>query len=166
MVLDHLTVTTPWIHLPPSGRTGTSSEAKVKASGDCHGDQGWSEAYWPRICDSREICSDCLADRLKKGTAIFAKVARIVTLWYGSPTNKEVVSQMVEDTIHAWKSGIFDGTNVFQAGDACGATFVKCKPLDSEPSPVVTEQATKEEPARRQTPRQPKRLVCGSICPA
>lgn len=88
--------------------------AKVKASGDCHADQGWSEGYWRRIFHSRDICSDCLADRLKKGTAIFAKVARIVTRWDGTPTNKEVVPQMVEDTIHAWKSGIFEDTNVFQ----------------------------------------------------
>jgi hypothetical protein len=101
--------------------------------------------YWPRIFHSRDICSDCLADRLKKGTAIFAKVARIVTRWYGSRTNKEVVPQMIEDTIHAWKSGIFDGTNVFQAADASGAVFLKGKPLDAEPPLVVTEQATKEK---------------------
>jgi hypothetical protein len=31
---------------------------------------------------------------LETGTAMFAKIARIVTRWYGSPTNKDILPQM------------------------------------------------------------------------
>lgn len=80
---------------------------------------------------------------LEKGTAMFAKVARIVTRWYGSPTNKEVVPQMVEDTIYAWKSGTFEGTNVFQAADPGGATFLRQSTEVSQKS--TTDQAISDD---------------------
>ncbi|SCB37846.1 TraH family protein [Rhizobium hainanense] len=62
---------------------------------------------------------------LKEGTALFAKVARIVTHWYGSPTNKDILPQMVDDAIYAWKTGYFEGTEVFLAADPGGETFLR-----------------------------------------
>lgn len=69
--------------------------------------------------DMFEACSN-----LRMGTALFAKVARIVTKWYGRPTNNEVLPQMIDDTIYAWRTGVFEGTRVFQAEDPGGTTFI------------------------------------------
>lgn len=68
-------------------------------------------------------------ENLKRGTALFAKVARIVTKWYGSPTSREVMPQLIDDAIHAWRTGMFEGTQVFQADDPGGATFLRGKTL-------------------------------------
>lgn len=54
---------------------------------------------------------------LRKGTAMFAKVLRIVAKWYGNPTSKDVFPQIFEDAIYAWKTGEFEGVSVFQAED-------------------------------------------------
>lgn len=62
-------------------------------------------------------------ENLKLGTALFAKVARIVTRWYGSPTSPEVMPQLFEDAVYAWKTGLFEGEKVFQAADPGGAGF-------------------------------------------
>ncbi|CDM60328.1 MULTISPECIES: TraH family protein [Rhizobium] len=59
---------------------------------------------------------------LRKGTAMFAKVLRIVAKWYGgNPTSKDVFPKIVEDAIYAWKTGEFEGVRVFQAEDPEGA---------------------------------------------
>ncbi|CDN58504.1 Conjugal transfer protein TraH (plasmid) [Neorhizobium galegae bv. officinalis bv. officinalis str. HAMBI 1141] len=54
---------------------------------------------------------------LRKGTAMFAKVLRIVAKWYGNPKSKDVFPQIFEDAIYAWKTGEFEGVSVFQAED-------------------------------------------------
>ncbi|MBX4910934.1 MULTISPECIES: TraH family protein [Rhizobium] len=54
---------------------------------------------------------------LRKGTAMFAKVLRIVAKWYGNPTSKDVFPQIFEDAIYAWKTSEFEGLSVFQAED-------------------------------------------------
>lgn len=61
---------------------------------------------------------------LRVGTSVFAKVARIVTKWYGRPTKRELLPQLVDDTIYAWKTGTFEGDNVFRAQDPGGPTFL------------------------------------------
>lgn len=58
---------------------------------------------------------------LRKGTAMFAKVLRIVAKWYGNPTSKEVFPQIFEDAVYAWKTGEFEGVSVFQTEDPGGA---------------------------------------------
>ncbi|NTE84742.1 conjugal transfer protein TraH [Agrobacterium tumefaciens] len=68
-------------------------------------------------------------ENLKLGTALFAKVARIVTKWYGSPTSKDVLPQMFDDALYAWRTGEFEGAKVFQADDPGGATFLFAKDL-------------------------------------
>ena len=54
---------------------------------------------------------------LKMGTALFAKVYRIVMKWYGNPADKEVLPQVFDDAILAWQTGYFEGTAVFRAPD-------------------------------------------------
>jgi len=51
------------------------------------------------------------------GTALFAKVYRIVAKWYGNPTNKEALPQVFDDAIIAWQTGYFEGTAVFRTPD-------------------------------------------------
>ena len=49
---------------------------------------------------------------IRMGTALFAKVYRIVTKWYGNPTAKEVLPQLFDDAIIAWQTGYFEGVAV------------------------------------------------------
>ncbi|WP_425964532.1 TraH family protein [Rhizobium nepotum] len=56
-------------------------------------------------------------ENIKMGTALFAKVYRIVTKWYGNPPESEVLPQVFEDAIIAWQTGYFEGTAVFRAAD-------------------------------------------------
>jgi hypothetical protein len=73
-----------------------------------------------------------ICENLRMGTRMFAKVMRIVAKWYGNPKSDEVLPQIFEDAVFAWKSGEFEGTNVFLADDAA----VEWKP------PGVTAEAT------------------------
>lgn len=77
------------------------------------------------VDDASQLQSDMFeaCANLRTGTGIFAKVARIVAKWYGRPTNKELLPQLVDDTIYAWKTGSFEGDNVFRASDPGGPTF-------------------------------------------
>lgn len=54
-------------------------------------------------------------ENLRMGTALFAKVYRIVMKWYGEPTVKEVLPQVFDDAIIAWQTGYFEGMAVFRA---------------------------------------------------
>lgn len=65
-----------------------------------------------------EIVDPC--ENLRNGTAMFAKILRIVTKWYGNPTSKNVFPQIFEDAVYAWKTGEFEGVRVFQAEDPGG----------------------------------------------
>ncbi|MBY3211819.1 TraH family protein [Rhizobium laguerreae] len=58
---------------------------------------------------------------LRKGTAMFAKILRIVAKWYGNPTSNDVFPQIFEDAVYAWKTSEFEGVSVFQAEDPGGA---------------------------------------------
>ena len=52
-------------------------------------------------------------ENLRMGTALFAKVYRIVMKWYGNPTEKEVLPQVFDDAIIAWQTGYFEGRRCF-----------------------------------------------------
>ncbi len=56
-------------------------------------------------------------ENVRRGTALFAKVYRIVTKWYGNPTASDVLPQVFDDAIIAWQTGYFEGTAVFRAED-------------------------------------------------
>lgn len=62
-----------------------------------------------------ELVDAC--ENIRMGTALFAKVYRIVTRWYGNPTNEEVLPQVFEEAVIAWQTGYFEGTAVFRAED-------------------------------------------------
>lgn len=66
--------------------------------------------------DLVEPCSN-----LRIGTAMFARILRIVARWYGNPTSDEVFPQLFDDAVHSWKTGEFEGQNVFQAQYPGGA---------------------------------------------
>lgn len=78
-------------------------------------------------------------ENLRNGTAMFAKVARIVTRWYGYPTNREVLQPMLEDSIFAWMTGRFEGLDIFGAVDPGGPTFFRLDEDASETSGVEPE---------------------------
>ncbi len=56
-------------------------------------------------------------ENIRMGTALFAKVYRIVLKWYGNPTSKEVMPQVMDDAVIAWRTGYFEGVAVFRAED-------------------------------------------------
>ena len=75
------------------------------------------------VKETADLKSDLVdaCQNLRKGTAMFAKVLRIVAKWYGNPTSKDVFPQIFEDAVYAWKTGEFEGVSVFQAEDPGGA---------------------------------------------
>lgn len=78
---------------------------------------------------------------LRKGTAMFAKVLRIVAKWYGNPTSKDVFPQIFEDAVYAWKTGEFEGVSVFQAEDP--GTPVEVPQQTGEETPAEEENLAK-----------------------
>ncbi|MGO7042132.1 TraH family protein [Rhizobium acaciae] len=62
-----------------------------------------------------EMVEPC--ENIRMGTALFAKVFRIVSKWYGNPTAKEVMPQVMDDAVIAWQTGYFEGVAVFRADD-------------------------------------------------
>ena len=71
------------------------------------------------IRDASELSSALVdpCENIRMGTALFGKVWRIVLKWYGNPTAEEVMPQVLEDAILAWRTGQFEGTAVFSAHD-------------------------------------------------
>ncbi|MGO6747607.1 TraH family protein [Rhizobium ruizarguesonis] len=64
--------------------------------------------------DASELKPDLFdaCKNIRMGTALFGKVYRIVTKWYGN-----AVDEAFEDAIISWRSGYFEGTAVFRAPD-------------------------------------------------
>lgn len=62
-----------------------------------------------------EMVESC--ENIRLGTALFAKVFRIVMKWYGNPTEKDVLPQVMDDAVIAWQTGYFEGVAVFRADD-------------------------------------------------
>ncbi|MBB3302278.1 hypothetical protein FHT72_005927 [Rhizobium sp. BK077] len=75
------------------------------------------------VKDAADLKPDLVdaCENLRKGTAMFAKVLRIVAKWYGNPKSDDVFPQIFEDAVYAWKTGEFEGVSVFQAEDPGGA---------------------------------------------
>ncbi|ANH08968.1 TraH family protein [Shinella sp. HZN7] len=71
------------------------------------------------VKDASELKPDLVdaCENLRKGTTMFAKVLRIVAKWYGNPKSDDVFPQIFWDAVYAWKTGEFEGVNVFQADD-------------------------------------------------
>ena len=87
------------------------------------------------------------------GTAMFAKILRIVAKWYGNPKSDDVFPQIFEDAVYAWKTGEFEGVSVFQAEDpGKSVTIDNAVPPDEgeasndvPPADTNTENAEKSE---------------------
>ncbi|WP_085033694.1 TraH family protein [Ensifer aridi] len=71
------------------------------------------------ILDTGELKRDLVdpCENIRMGTALFAKIYRIVMKWYGNPTKSEVLPEVLDDAIIAWQTGYFEGTAVFRAPD-------------------------------------------------
>lgn len=71
------------------------------------------------IKDASELKPDLVdaCENLRKGTAMFARVLRIVAKWYGNPKGDDVFPQIFEDAVYTWKTGEFEGVSVFQSDD-------------------------------------------------
>ncbi|QAA98357.1 MULTISPECIES: TraH family protein [Agrobacterium tumefaciens complex] len=81
-------------------------------------------------------------ENIRMGTALFAKVWRIVMKWYGNPTAADVLPQVMDDTIIAWQTGYFEGTAVFRAEDPFKAKL-------ADPVPV---KKSENEPGKDEAP--------------
>lgn len=79
-----------------------------------------------------EMVEPC--ENIRMGTALFAKVFRIVSKWYGNPTAKEVLPQVMDDAAIAWQTGYFEGVAVFRAED----------PGEAKPEKAPSEKAELE----------------------
>ena len=93
------------------------------------------------IVEAGELKPDLLdaCKNIRMGTALFAKVWRIVMKWYGNPTEKEVLPEVLDDAIIAWQTGYFEGTAVFRAPDP-GEVGVP-EPDKQEPASDAIEQS-------------------------
>lgn len=93
------------------------------------------------IIEAGELKPDLVdpCENIRKGTALFAKVYRIVMKWYGNPTEKEVLPQVFDDAIIAWQTGYFEGTAVFRAPDPDALEM--SQPGQEEPASDAIEQS-------------------------
>jgi len=86
--------------------------------------------------DPSELSSDMVdaCNNIRIGTTLFGKVYRIVTKWYGTPTD-----EAFEDAVDAWKTRYFEGKAVFSApdpGEIKVAEPTGDKPLPSKIAPA------------------------------
>lgn len=99
--------------------------------------------------DASELKTDLVEPcaNLRMGTAMFAKILRIVAKWYGSPTSEEVFPQLFDDAVRAWRTGTFEGESVFQAEDPGGGVVQTVAPTSGETesdADIVPKNSTEE----------------------
>lgn len=105
------------------------------------------------IMEAGELKPDLIepCQNIGMGTALFAKVYRIVIKWYGNPDNREVLPQVFDDAIIAWQTGYFEGVAVFRADDPGGGKVAQpmqdAKDDDEEKVGVPGNVSELEEPA-------------------
>lgn len=88
---------------------------------------------------------------LRTGTAMFAKILRVVAKWYGNPTSEEVFPQLFDDAIHAWRTGKFEGESVFQAEEPGGAVLQQWSMFARDAAIQKEEDEIVEVPDQAQT---------------
>ncbi|CCM79637.1 TraH family protein [Rhizobium mesoamericanum] len=93
-------------------------------------------------------------ENLSKGTAMFAKVLRIVAKWYGNPKSDDVFPQIFDDAVYAWKTGEFEGVSVFQAQDPAGAISNQRDQIVGKETDTVDEDASPRTETEPQNERQ------------
>lgn len=87
------------------------------------------------IADPSELKPDLVdaCENIRMGTALFGKVYRIVTKWYGN-----AVDEAFDDAIYTWKTGYFEGRAVFSEPDPGDVPVA---------APEIDEQATDRDPS-------------------
>lgn len=98
------------------------------------------------IKDVSELKPDLVdaCKNIRMGTALFGKVYRIVTKWYGN-----AVDEAFEDAIISWRSGYFEGTAVFTAPDPGALKLAEPKPV----APGIDPDAdAREKPLAEESP--------------
>ena len=85
------------------------------------------------IQDMSELSPDLLdsCKNIGMGTALFAKVYRIVAKWYGTPAQ-----EAFEDAIFAYKTGWFEGKQVFYEEDPGATELDAPQPAEQEGASV------------------------------
>ena len=83
------------------------------------------------IADPSELRPDLVdaCENIRMGTALFGKVYRVVTKWYGN-----AVDEAFDDAIYAWKTGYFDGKPVFSEPDPRDVELAAPAATSSEPA--------------------------------
>ncbi|MBB5577041.1 TraH family protein [Rhizobium paranaense] len=111
------------------------------------------------VKDASDLKPDLIdaCENLRKGTAMFSKVLRIVAKWYGNPKGDDVFPQIFEDAIYAWKTGEFEGVSVFQAEDPG-----KSVTIDNVLAPEEAEEGSDIPPADTSTESAEKSENVGS----
>lgn len=97
------------------------------------------------VTDASQLTGDLVdaCKNVRMGTALFAKVYRIVVKWYGVENDNAF-----EDAIIAWRTGTFEGTAVFSAPDP-GSTIAAPPRTDARPAkPVIEQPAPEIDPNR------------------
>lgn len=89
-------------------------------------------------------------ENIRMGTALFGKVYRIVTRWYGSPTAKDVLPQVLDDAIIAWQTGYFEGTAVFRAEEPGDVKLAQPEPVGRDGADTQADLLDSE--TKRETP--------------
>jgi hypothetical protein len=79
-------------------------------------------------------------ENLRMGTAMFSKIYRVVTKWYGNPR-----PEAFEDAMLAYASGYFEGKNVFEAEDP--GDIPVWKPASAEQLAAAQSRITGEDTA-------------------
>jgi hypothetical protein len=97
------------------------------------------------VTDKSQVTADVFdtCNNIKIGTALFARVYRVVTKWYGAP-----VQEAFEDAIEAYQTGYFDGEYVFTAKDP-GETVELATPeavMSMEDAPVPDTENAGQNP--------------------
>ena len=86
------------------------------------------------LVEARQLKPDMIepCENIRMGTALFAKVYRIVSKWYGNPTAKDVLPQVMDDAVIAWQTGYFEGAAVFRAEDPGQQEITRPATADTE----------------------------------
>jgi hypothetical protein len=102
------------------------------------------------LTDASQLTADLVdpCKNIRMGTALFAKVYRIVVKWYGIENDNAF-----EDAIIAWRTGTFEDVAVFSAPDPgpTAATPPRADegaPRDRPPKPPVDQKAPDSDPNR------------------
>lgn len=104
------------------------------------------------VTDVAELKADLVdtCANIRIGTALFGKVYRIVTKWYGAP-----VDESFGDAVDAWKTGYFDGKYVFDQPDP-GSLPARKGGSDAGDKPAGEDDAAKSASSQENATQQDK----------